>query len=167
MNIQDAIKQAGEGGKIRRKQWAGEVPSFIIPSDERKEIFLEKEWFGKNRLQVRDILATNWEVVAPDIEVGDVVDSCDTDPCECIVTGLSSSGGMTFKGTYKDGQTCVCYDDNPKRFILKDGRVAPMATSGKHFQYANGLSKGPAYDFVGNGKTYTMTLTEESNKEDK
>jgi len=108
MNIQDAIKQAGEGGKIRRGDWSLEVPNLIIPSYSNGNLEYESEWEGGQYLSTDNITTTKWEVVAPEIEVekGDIFKGANCDNGVCEIVGIGSSEYALER--IDNGRPCVC-----------------------------------------------------------
>jgi len=77
MKIQDAIKQAGEGGKIFKREWtaSGRLGVFKDCNNVWKWVNNGQDF----RPSMNVMLAEDWEVVAPDIRKGDkkiVVKGC-------------------------------------------------------------------------------------------
>jgi hypothetical protein len=78
MYIHEAIEKAGEGGKIRRRGWMpDEHVVSISGTSARSEDYLQyqsKNSEGHNMVPlIADLTADDWEVVAPEIQVGDIV----------------------------------------------------------------------------------------------
>jgi len=159
MKIQDAIKQAGEGGKIFKREWtaSGRLGVFKDCNDVWKWVSNGEDF----RPSMNIMLADDWEVVAPDIEVGDVVahKNCQGDKCEVMKINDEIACVMQISST-----VCAC-DSGIEyfTFIRKGDKkiVVKGCTAWKESnkRFASLLIEGVE---LKEGSKYTAVLTEET-----
>jgi hypothetical protein len=109
MNIQDAIKQAGEGGKYKRESW--EHKDYLKSID---GIAYVNETGVEARILLKDLIADDWEVVQPEFEFGDEVTRNSMDKClkcECKVLHEDTRGALTLRIWNGPENNCACVCD--------------------------------------------------------
>ena len=161
MRLHEAIEKAGEGGKIRRGLWEHEDVIHIELGSLRVDAGLS----GFNLNVASNLTATDWEVVEDEvIEVGDVVQ------------GFMENGTVIHRGDFStNGERVIILDKQGAFWIDKVSNCALIFKSPKAHTFKGvrweqkyggypvptGRDMVEARNLIDNGKTYTITATEE------
>lgn len=163
MTIQEAIRQAGEGGGIKRPFFAKGAYVKINSNGRYMEYIWstgkEEKWY----VAARDILADDWEVITSEIGVGDTVEV--SSPNKICTRGckISSMGCGTVTLFTTNLEACACKESirfltlirkGPKVLTFKD-------VKGKYIDVVKGAHSSDVHINLDNSKCYTLTLTEE------
>jgi hypothetical protein len=116
MTLQEAIKKAGPGGKIRRGSWSDGI--YVTFDDWGCAGFFwndTKKVDEDHGITQEHILATDWEVVSPepDIQVGDIVSkpgcdgNCDVMRVEKVCDSIFLCDRVR-RGKSTDRARCIC-----------------------------------------------------------
>ena len=165
MYLHEAITQAGEGGKIRRKGWESKNACWLIGGN---YITHSDEDANPSTRWTSELTASDWEIVEEQvIEVGDVVNLPDHIPhckkAECQVARTNDIRASLFRVT--DGLICGCEQLFENLTLIRKGNKHVF--EGAEFKIMHSLVV-PFFEMGGeeyraladNGKTYRMTLEE-------
>jgi hypothetical protein len=160
LSLQEASKKAGPGGSIRFTEWQAGI-HWIVPTNKLMpyEVEFEGDSCTDKAILTPYLLDSNmWEVVEPDIQVGDRVQN------------LGPAGGFVV-AVDKSGHICVMYDNgylgikpkNELRLISRPEKPETLVFEG--VKYSRHISDGVVFSGVHpyspTTKTLTLTLTPE------
>lgn len=162
MNIQEAIKQAGEVGKLR-------YPA--MPDDEHYRIIAGRLVHSTGAIiELRELsigwfTREDWEVVQPDFRVGDVVKTkgAECGDVKCRLVFISEANHVIAN----DELRCSCQDTpcgltlihRPERHVFEGVTMAFAGTGDKHVVFDEGTDM-LLTPLVRNGKRYRVVATE-------
>ena len=172
MRLHQAIDQAGEGGKIKRNAYTNcaTVPRMDSNKDLTHGIGGEEYSLG-----VSDLTATDWEVVKDEvIEVGDEVDTTGSIIKRGVVEYIRHGTAMCYvslPGYYGDcpqvlsARNLTLIRKGPKVHTFEGVRLIKIKEAdeiGSSYVVPKKHNLGfIPFKMAKDGKTYTMTLTEE------
>jgi hypothetical protein len=158
MRIHEAIEKAGEGGRVRRKNWGDEYE--IGYKDKGGWVNLkssdDKHPKGERALiSIIDAIEPDWEVVEPEIGVGDEVSPYHRPSQKCVVIGISC--GVAY---HQDSVTGEIVGDLVNSLTLIRKAPEKHVFEGVCISYEGRKMEVQADEWISglDKKTYRMTL---------